>query len=248
MTDNNHRQTQLGDSDREQIVIRRAEKSITKEKLEELYLDEQMSVKDLSNHLGVSYSTARRFITDADLQIRSSAEQHEIYADENIRDKPYTKEDTLRELHINQNKNLREIGDRLNVSREVISYWCNKHDIPIQTGAYDIPQFALSRRDKGMGRYPMLYGCDGNEVPVHQLVVIAHGADPHDVFANPRMNVDHANRHPADNRPSNLRVMNVSDHGMKEAQMTQSLATDGYTAEDIQFVIRAMMNLPSSID
>ena len=47
----------------------------------------------------------------------------------------------------------------------------------------------------------------------HQLVAIAEGADPREVFNG--HHVHHRNGVPWDNRPSNLEVRDPRDHGLK---------------------------------
>lgn len=48
-------------------------------------------------------------------------------------------------------------------------------------------------------------------VYVHQLVVIAAGADPRSVFG-PRVDVHHRNHIPWDNRPANLELEEANPH------------------------------------
>mgnify|MGYP000347198467 CR=1 FL=1 len=46
---------------------------------------------------------------------------------------------------------------------------------------------------------------------IHQLIVIAHGQDPNNIF-DPEIVVHHRNTHKYDNRPENLEVMSISEH------------------------------------
>jgi hypothetical protein len=47
-------------------------------------------------------------------------------------------------------------------------------------------------------------------VYVHQLVAIADGANPHEIFGGKQ--VHHQNHHRADNRPENLAVLSHEEH------------------------------------
>lgn len=49
-------------------------------------------------------------------------------------------------------------------------------------------------------------------VYVHQLVQIAHGADPAKIFSNGEWNVHHDNEVRYDNRPDNLELLSAEDH------------------------------------
>jgi hypothetical protein len=50
------------------------------------------------------------------------------------------------------------------------------------------------------------------QVAVHQLLAIAMGEDPHDVFSNSEYQVHHKNNVPWDNRPSNIELLTAGEH------------------------------------
>ena len=53
----------------------------------------------------------------------------------------------------------------------------------------------------------------GRVVHVHQLAVIAQGADPEAVFSSGEWHVHHGNGARFDNRPSNLSLVHGAEHG-----------------------------------
>ena len=60
---------------------------------------------------------------------------------------------------------------------------------------------------------------------VHQLVAIANGADPSEVFSGGRFHIHHRNGCKFDNRPGNLEVRRSDEHGRHHHD--QRVATDG---------------------
>jgi len=57
----------------------------------------------------------------------------------------------------------------------------------------------------------------GRVVHVHQLAVIAQGADPEQVFSDGEWHVHHGSGVRWDNRPSSLSVVHEEEHGSDEA-------------------------------
>ena len=57
----------------------------------------------------------------------------------------------------------------------------------------------------------------GRVVHVHQLAIIAQGADPTQVFSGGDFHVHHGNNVRCDNRPSNLSLVLDEDHGAERS-------------------------------
>jgi hypothetical protein len=64
-------------------------------------------------------------------------------------------------------------------------------------------------------------------VTVHQLLAVADGADPYKVYGNSNYSVDHINGCPLDNRPENIQVLTVEEHGRKDATRNANKYTHG---------------------
>ena len=89
---------------------------------------------------------------------------------------------------------------------------------------------------------------------VHQLQIIAAGADPHEVFQKDTV-VHHKNRVKWDNRESNLELMTNSEHMKRhweEGDFDNSNIGGAYTAEELLMWIDSFVELngfsPSSVD
>lgn len=123
-------------------------------------------------------------------------------------DAPWRDERVIRELYWGREMSQSEIGEKLGCSPSTVSDWLERHDIPV--------------RDLGevlrVERAAFTHDSDGYErlcaretgVCVHQLLAIADGADPHDVFDG--HDVHHRNGIPWDNRAENLEVMTHAEH------------------------------------
>ena len=88
------------------------------------------------------------------------------------------------------------------------NHYCTKKCYAAHKKANNPAEFYL---DGGHG-YPHWSDSNNRTVAVHQLAAIADGADPGMVFDD-QYNVHHENGNPLDNRPENLELIHVRDHG-----------------------------------
>ena len=85
-------------------------------------------------------------------------------------------------------------------------------------GKYRLSQTLPKYQLDGGDAYPRWHFPENDDVhslAVHRLAVIADGADPHEVFDS-GTNVHHRNGCPLDNRPQNLEVVDVAEHGRRD--------------------------------
>jgi len=227
------------ESDPEVLTLPRAGVEISAEELSSLY-QELQSVSSVGDELGVSRTSAYRLLDRAGIERRSPKDAVDEQS-KKIRKRPYTDPDNLTHLHHEEGLSMAEIGEKYGMTGNGIAYWFDEHDIEIKNDRYDIPEWSIFLSDSGgYNGYPVMKGCDGTEVPVHHLVVIADGADPYDVFANESMNVHHRNGFKCDNRPSNLELVDRSEHGSKHSGRMNY--NKKWTDDDLEAAIKFMLN------
>lgn len=131
-------------------------------------------------------------------------------------DRPWRLEGLLKMMYVGDKMSTYEIADEFGCVDKTISDALERFGIERRQGKemYHV-------RDGGVQHYFNQYGYEyvrtesngrSKAVPVHRLVAVAHGADPHDLFSDEYV-VHHENGHKFDNRPENIRVMGRAEHG-----------------------------------
>lgn len=132
---------------------------------------------------------------------------------------PWRVEGILRELYVERELSQPEIGDRLGCSGKTISRWMKRHGIAARSQqqasclAVGTPYARLTtdgghpiwrdHHDAGETGQTIVY--------VHQLLAIAEGGDPYEIFRE-ETDIHHKNGIPWDNRPANITVMSHKEH------------------------------------
>lgn len=141
--------------------------------------------------------------------------------------KAYQDEETLYRLYWDEGLSVSNIAGRMNTANSTILYWMDRHGIPRREQAeatravmrenYNIDAASEARRVE-YASYIVSEGYEiwkdqisGEQVRIHQLLAIADGADPHEVFAD-ETNCHHSTHHSRDNRPGVVEVMTRSEH------------------------------------
>lgn len=166
--------------------------------LRRLYVDEGMSTIEIGEKFDVTDSTIGNWM-----------EKHGIERPE----KPYKDKETLRQLYHDERMTTYGIAEKFGVVNSTITYWMKKHGIEARS-------ISEVRRDDYV---PLRMSSDGYEqwcdqsnderkrVAVHQLLAIAEGENPHDVFSDENV-IHHKNGLQWDNRASNVELMSISKH------------------------------------
>jgi hypothetical protein len=122
-------------------------------------------------------------------------------------DPPWTDADRLREMVLERQMSVDDIGDELGCSGDLISKHLDRHNIPsisdLHVGVRTLPQ--------GYEQIHHYYEGDHWTLKLHRLIAVAeYGTD-----AVKDSYIHHENEIPWDNRPSNLTPMDPEDHGRK---------------------------------
>lgn len=123
--------------------------------------------------------------------------------------------ETLRRLYWVEGLSLADIGERFDRDQHTILYWMEKHGIERRDSGEATTQATrveyATRFIGGNGYERWSDWISGEKVAVHQLLAIADGADPHEVFDEDTV-THHKSGHPLDNRRGNIEVMDRSEH------------------------------------
>jgi hypothetical protein len=143
--------------------------------------------------------------------------------EEQSNDTPWRDEERLRRMYWEEEMSSQDIADELGCSYGAVLRWMDKHDIPRRdrleaSHLSGCLEAAREARRVDWVPYTISNGYEiwrdsatGNEISVHQLLAIANGADPHDVFRD-GMVAHHRSGHRRDNRPENIEVMERGEH------------------------------------
>lgn len=181
------------------------------------------TVLEIADEVGCDPSTITRAARDFGLPHKTDAS-------------PWRDESTLRRLYEDEKMSIREMADELGCTGTTV--WDNMVELGIERRTKK-EGHAFARPQVQHWHGPQGYEQVGAEVAdgtkrtalVHQLVAIAHGADPYEIFGGEHV-VHHKNEHKTDNRPSNLEVMHQSDHGKMSYQKLIESGAAWFQKED----------------
>ena len=115
-------------------------------------------------------------------------------------------------MYHDKGMSLREIGNEVGVHGSTIKRWMDKKGIPTRPSPQEKPPQHILEHPTGYEQIRH-YGKDKKSgVYIHQLIVIANGADPEKVFSSGQYHVHHKSGHPLDNRPENLELLTREEH------------------------------------
>jgi len=181
-----------------------------KDTLVELYIEKGMSQTEIGEKYGVTAATISYWLNKNDIPTPGGGPKVQY---PKLRDKNW-----LREEYIRKQKSSRDIAEELGADKSVVLKGLRKCGIERR----DTPEATMLGMDTGhcsfrteklgyevvTSRTPE----EKSEVRIHQLVAIAEGEDPHNVFSGGDYHVHHENNIQWDNRPGNLELKTNSEH------------------------------------
>lgn len=133
-------------------------------------------------------------------------------------DRPWQEEHVLRTLYCEHEYSLRETADHLGCSPETICRWLDRHDIETRQANDQKTQPCYEVNPEGYEYVKVDHGDTEDRVGIHELVAIASGADPYEVFTD-ETHCHHRLRVPSDfddvvqlDFPANLEVRDAHEH------------------------------------
>jgi len=185
------------------------------EKLRRLYRNEGLSCNEVGQRLGCSRSTIQRKLEKYDIEKRESGGGG-LY-DEH----PWRDESLLRELYHDRELFASEIALELGCSQTVVRDWLKKYDIPDESLRADAgkrrrkihPSFAIDDGGYFVAQAHHPERAVREQVYIHRLCIVAWSG----FEALGERVVHHQNHIPWDNRPSNLELLDESEHGRLHA-------------------------------
>lgn len=202
MTVNNHLARHGIERDRS-IKNVKNERVTDEEWLREQYVEEQRSAADIADELGYGSSKhVVKWLKRHGIEVRSGGET--VWYPE-LNDEEY-----LREKYTEERMTLSELAEEIGCSPKAVHDALQKHEVIETSGSRDLSRVApLRTNTRGYVVWQLSH--DATQEPVHRLLAIAEGEDPHKMYSD-GYHCHHENGVPWDNRPSNIRVVSHSEH------------------------------------
>lgn len=187
--------------------------------LREQYVDKRRTTTDMAEECDVTPTAISDWLARHGIETRNQQDAQKP-------DKPYADADWLREEYVEKRRSMKDIGEECDVSPPVILKWLRRYDIETRGTHEERRRGPVSYypADGEVGDLPGPYMLVASSLTtddgerehfrayVHQLLAIAEGAEPHDVFSDGEYNVHHDNGIRWDNRPENIEFLTGADH------------------------------------
>jgi transposase len=195
--------------------------------LREQYIEERRTTVDIAEECGVSATTITTWMDKHGIDRRSRSEAQ---IDEK---KKVHNEEWLCEQYLEEKRSMRDIGKEVGMTPSGVKKWINKFNIETRssTDHYRHQPASYFTAGNGYEKVSAKHNYESSTAMVHQLVMIAEGANPAKVFSNGRYHIHHKNGVYWDNRPENLELKAAKVHGSDHNAPESTLVPSGYATE-----------------
>lgn len=192
------------------------------EKLRELYIEQEMSIEEISDELDCGATTVRSWMKKFGITFRKRRKQN---SEENYINgkRNYKHKNLMKDLYVNQNLSARQISNKLDCSMKSVYKWLDKHKIKTRNRdevgeMLRVEKASFFTLSNGYEAWSVYTEGEPKIIRVHQLLAISKGRSPHKVFSNGLHEVHHRNEIPWDNRPSNIELLTQEEHRSRHSK------------------------------
>jgi len=195
--------------------------------LREQYVENRRSMPDMADECGVTATTISRYLDKFDIDARGQSEA------QITEKKKVHNEEWLREQYIDNRRSMKDIAGEVDMTPSGVKKWIDNFDIETRSSAehYRYQPASFFTAFNGYETVSTKLNYESHTAKVHQLVMIAEGANPAKVFSNGRYHIHHENGIYWDNRPENLELKAAKVHGSDHNAPDTTLVPSGYATE-----------------